>query len=100
MDRIGLREAIQALRSELIEATAEATDQPIQFPVGSVQLEFQVGVTRDARADGKVRFWVLELGGGGGYQDQSVQKVTVNLEPPVDLEGRPVKVYRRSSSKP
>ena len=100
MERIGLREAVQALRSELIEATAEAIDQPVQFPVGSVQLEFHVGVTRDARAEGKVRFWVLELGGGAGYQDQSVQKVTVNLEAPVDHEGRPLKVHRRSSSKP
>jgi Trypsin-co-occurring domain 2 len=100
MERIGLREAIHAVRSELIAATADATDQPVQFPVGSVQLEFQVGVTRDAGADGKVRFWVLELGASGRHQDQSVQTVTVNLEPPVDLEGRPVKVSRGSSSKP
>jgi len=100
VDSIGLRETIETLRSEQLSSTAEATDQPVPFPVGSVQLEFQVGVIRDARADGKVRFWILEPGARGSYQDQSVWKVRVNFQPPVGLEGRPVKANRRSPSRP
>ncbi len=100
MEKIGLVETIEALRSELAAAVEKAQGQEIQFPIGSVQLEFQVGVTWDTEAKAGVRFWVLELGASGGYANESVQKVTLNLEAPVDAEGRTVKVTRRSKEKP
>ena len=100
MEKIGLVETIDALRSELAAAVEKAQGQEIQFPIGSVQLEFQVGVTWDAEAKGGVRFWVLEFGASGSYANESVQKVTLNLEAPVDAEGRAVKVTRRSQQKP
>ncbi len=49
-DRSG--HTIQALRAELSEAMLKAEGDPIQFPVGEVNLEFQVGVTKDAKAKG------------------------------------------------
>src|SRR5438046_10416790 len=100
MNKIGLVETIDALRSELAEAVKKAKGQEIQFPIGSIQLEFQVGVTWDTEAKGGVRFWVLELGASGSYANESVQKVTINLEAPVDDEGRPVKVTRRLQQMP
>ncbi len=100
MEKIGLVETIDALRSELAAAVEKARGQEIQFPIGSIQLEFQVGVTWDAEAKAGVKFWVLELGASGSYANESVQKVTLNLEAPVDAEGRAVKVTRRSQEKP
>ena len=100
MEKIGLVETIDALRSELAAAVEKAQGQEIQFPIGSVQLEFHVGVTWDTEAKAGVRFWVLELGAGGSYANESVQKVTLNLEAPVDLEGKSVKVTRRSQERP
>lgn len=100
MDKIGLVEAIEALRAELIDAVKNSQDEDIQFPVGPVQLAFQIGVTRDANAGGKLRFWVLELGGGGGYSAETVHTLTVNLEAPVDMAGHPVKVSRFATDKP
>ena len=100
MEKIGLVETIDALRTELAAAVEKAQGQEIQFPIGSVQLEFQVGVTWDAEAKGGVKFWVLELGTGGSYAHESVQKVTLNLEAPVDAEGRAVKVTRHLQQKP
>ncbi len=100
MEEIGLVETIEALRSELAAAVERAQGQEIQFPIGSVQLEFQVGVTWDARATGGVKFWVLELGASGSYANESVQKATPNLEAPVDAEGNTVKVARHSREKP
>ena len=100
MEKIGLVETIDALRSELAAAVEKAQGQEIQFPIGSVQLEFQVGVTWDTEAKAGIRFWVLELGASGSYANESVQKVTLNLEAPVDAEGRAVKVIRRSQQKP
>jgi len=100
MEKIGLVETIDALRSELAAAAEKAQGQEIQFPIGSVQLEFQVGVTWDTEARAGVKFWVLELGASGSYANESVQKVTLNLEAPVDAEGRAVKVPRRVRQKP
>jgi hypothetical protein len=100
MSKIPLSETIEALREELGVAVAAADDQPIQFPVGSVQLEFQLGVTKDATAGGKVRFYVFELGGDAGYSREAVQKLTITLEAPVDEDGQPIKVSRRSAEKP
>lgn len=100
MEKIGLVETIEALRSELAVAVEKAQGQEIQFPIGSVQLEFQVGVTWDAESKGGVKFWVLELGASGKYANESVQKVTLNLEAPIDIEGRTVKVTRSSQEKP
>ena len=47
MEKIGLVETIDALRTELASAVEKAQGQEIQFPIGSVQLEFQVGVTQE-----------------------------------------------------
>ncbi len=94
MEHIGLAETIEALRTELAEAVAKAKGQDIQFPVGEVRLEFQVGVTKDAKATAGVKFWVVQLGGEAGYAAASIQKVSLTLEPPVDSSGQRVRVAR------
>jgi hypothetical protein len=99
MAEIGLVEAIASLRAELAEAVAEAEGRDIQFPVDNVELEFQVGVTRDLQGGGKLRFWVLELGASGGIEARSVQKVTIGLGTPVDAQGQTLKIRRRLHDK-
>jgi hypothetical protein len=98
--KVGLADAVDALRAELSEAMARARDQEIQFPVGEIQFEFQIGVTREAEGKAGLRVWVLELGAGGSYARESVQKITVSLEPPVTADGEPVKVHRDLDRKP
>lgn len=100
MERIGLTETIEALRAELSNAMTAGTNQAIQFPVGSLQLEFHVGVTKDVNAKAGVNFWVVELGAEGSYTHESIQKVVVTLEPPIDREGRPVRIRRDYNKKP
>ncbi len=98
--KVGLADAVDALRAELSEAMARARDQEIQFPVGEIQVEFQIGVTREAEGKAGLKVWVLELGGGGSYTRESVQKITVSLEPPVTADGQRVKVHRDLDRKP
>ena len=95
MAEIGLVEAITSLREELAEATEEGKNQAIQFPVSQRDLEFQVGVTRDVRGGGKLRFWVLELGVDTGYAAQTVQHLTISLGA-VTAENETVKIRRRA----
>ena len=59
-----------------------------------------VGVTRTGEGSAGVKFWVVELGGAGGYAREEVQTVTVTLGSPVDQNGDPVKIYRGSARKP
>lgn len=72
----------------------------IGFPVGQVQLEFQVVVTRHGGGEGRLKFWVLEFGADGSYAKEQVQKITVTLDPPVDKAGNRVKVSAQETEDP
>lgn len=98
--KIGLVEAIEAVRAELTQAVENNADKEIQFPVDKVDLEFHVGVTRGADATGGIRFWVIELGGRAKYESESVHTVKVSLGAPVDSQGKTIKVMRTVSYKP
>jgi len=91
---LGLADAIAVLRDELLSARAAGAGSDIQLPVDSMTVELTVTATRSV--DGKAGFTVplvgLELGGGGGREHASGQKVTVVFAGPVDREGNPVKV--------
>ncbi|WP_432923026.1 trypco2 family protein [Microbispora sp. CA-135349] len=100
MDELELSATIAAIRTELLAAMEDSDNSGIHFPLGPIQLEFQVGVTRAADGKAGVRLWVIEFGSGGSVSRQDVQKITVTLEPPVDHDGMPVKVHRSSGLKP
>ena len=100
MNTIGLSETISALKSELAMAAVAAEDADIQFPVGEIELEFQIGVTKSGTGKTGVSFWVIELGAEGSYATESIQKVKVKLQAPVDKTGAPVKVRRNLPQKP
>ena len=91
---------MEALRAELAQAAAAGSAAGFQFPVAGVQLEFHVGVTKAGEGKAGVRFYVVELGGSGGYAREEIQTVTVTLGAPVDHHGEPVKVYRGSDQMP
>ncbi|MGE5423655.1 MAG: hypothetical protein ACM3QW_10350 [Ignavibacteriales bacterium] len=43
---------------------------------------------------------MLELGASGKYANESVQKVTLNLQAPVDIDGKLVQVTRNLQERP
>ena len=98
MDGIGLADAIEMLRSEILEAQKKGAGAAVQFPIQTLTVQFKVGLTK--QADGKVGFTVpfigAELGVSGGLHQETTQTVTVELGPPIDREGRPVKVAQAS----
>jgi hypothetical protein len=91
---LGLSEAIEVLRDELLKARASGAVSDIQLPVESMTVQLQVMATRTR--DGKAGFSVpivnVELGGSVGWQREAMQTMTVVFGGPVDREGRPVKV--------
>ncbi len=81
MDRakvvVGLAEAVESLRAELMRAVEAGKGQPLQFSVEPIELTAQVAVSKGA--DGKVG-WNL-LGVGGSYESASTQTLTLKLAP-------------------
>jgi hypothetical protein len=91
---IGLADAIEMLRAELLRARRAAAGSMVQFPVASMTVQLQVAATRSA--DGKASFTVpfvnVGLGGSAGWRRETIQMVTVTFGSPVDQDGNPVKV--------
>ena len=54
MDGIGLADAIEMLRAEILTAQGTAAGKPVQFPIQTLTVELKVGLTK--LADGKVGF--------------------------------------------
>lgn len=99
MVEIGLREVISALRSELESAISEGEGKSIRFEAIAVDLEFNVGVTKTAEGKAGIRFWVLELGGGGSYASERIQTVKLSLQP-VSADGTRVKIRHGTEENP
>jgi len=99
VDGLGLAEAIEALRDDLLKALAAGGSSEIQLPVESMTVELTVTATRtrEGKAGFKVPIVEVELGGGGSRERGTGQKVTVVFGGPVDRDGRPVKVAQASS---
>ena len=99
VDGLGLAEAIEALRDDLLQARAAGVTSEIQLPVESMTVELTVTATREVngKAGFKVPIVEVELGGGGSRERGTGQKVTVVFGGPVDREGRPVKVAQATS---
>jgi hypothetical protein len=74
---VGLADAIEALRDELIDAMSRGTDRPMQFALHPIELTVQAVITKDAR--GKIGWQVLEI--GGSVEKARTQTLTVRLSP-------------------
>jgi Trypsin-co-occurring domain 2 len=99
VDGLGLAEAIEALRDDLLQARAAGAKSDIQLPVESMTVELTVTATREANAKAgfKVPFVPVEAGGGGSRERGTGQTVTVVFGGPVDRDGNPVKVAQATS---
>jgi hypothetical protein len=98
-DRIALADAIDAIRAEMLDAEDRGAGSRLRFAVEHVELEFTVTVSYDAQADVRVRFWVLEAGGGAGASRAGGQIVRVTLRP-VGEGGREFLTERQSEYAP
>ena len=83
MEELGLKDLLRQTRLE-IEAAArerEAAGEAGLFQVDSVTIEANFIVRKNAGVDGSFRLLAVTLDGGGKYEKEQVQKVTVVLSP-------------------
>jgi hypothetical protein len=81
---------VAGLREEL-KAAQTGRDPQLQFAVGPVTVEFSVVSSREGGPEGKVRFWVIEVGGSAKWSTSETQRVTLTLTP-VGAHGEDVRV--------
>jgi hypothetical protein len=78
---VGLAEAIEALRAELVEAMSKAPKVGLRFKPGPVQVTLQVSVTKNAGGKAGIKWWLVEAGADASRGSASTQTVTVSLQP-------------------
>jgi hypothetical protein len=83
MERIELAETIDALRDELAKSAARGDESDITFTIEGIELEFQVGVTKEGEGKAGIKFWVADLGVGGSYAHEAMQTVRITLAEPL-----------------
>ena len=99
---LGLRESIETIRGELLDARAQAAANDIHFPVTSVTVELKVVATKEVggKAGFRVPLVAVEVGAEGTRHWENAHTVTVVLGSPVDNLGRQVQVERTSPTLP
>ncbi len=90
MVKIGLKDAIEALRSELSESILVSEGKEVRFEVGEIEMEFQVAIEQATTGKGGIKFWVVEMGGDVSDKTSTVHKIKIPLKP-VWKDGTPIK---------
>ncbi|MFB6891712.1 trypco2 family protein [Kitasatospora sp. NPDC056327] len=93
---IELSDVIRDLRGQLEKAMVEAGDKSLVFDLGVVELDVTLAVERSAKAGGKVRFLVAELGGEATLGHSDTQHIKLTLHPRVTATGRSPEVSGES----
>ncbi|MFB9838052.1 trypco2 family protein [Actinoallomurus acaciae] len=84
---IELADVIKDLRDELYRAIDGGENERLQFEVGSIELELSVSVEQTDGVQGKVRFWVVDLGADMNDKNISTQKLKLTLTPTLHADG-------------
>jgi hypothetical protein len=78
---IPLAKAIEDLRAELLTALREGVGKEMQFRLKPIELELKVAVTKQVGANAGIKFWVIDLGGKGSYDNATTHTLKLTLEP-------------------
>lgn len=89
INKVGLRETLEALRVELSKSILAAEGEQIRFEVGEIELEVQFVVEQSKEGKGGLKFWVVEMGGGTTNKDTITHRIKIPLKP-IWKDGKPI----------
>jgi len=93
--QLGLVEAIDALRRDLVVAQRKAEDEKtLRFRLGPVEMEFLVEVTKEGKGEAGVKFWVVNVSAGGTLTRATTHRVSLTLNPYDPRTGEDVDIRR------
>lgn len=94
---LGLSAALEGLREELASAWEQGAGKAVRFRVSGVTLTLETVARRETEGSGKIRWWLVEAGGGVTAGSQTTQTLVLTLTPglydvhgnarPLDVEG-------------
>ena len=85
---MGLSAALEGLRAELETAWEQGAARALRFRVSSVTLTLEVVARRESEGGGKIRWWLVEAGGGVSAGAETTQTLVLTLTPGVyDTQG-------------
>jgi Trypsin-co-occurring domain 2 len=91
-----LSQVLAGLRANLETAQKAGENHEIRFLMDEIEVELNVATTGETKAEGGIKFWVLNFGGETKANDQQTQKVKLKMKV-VDRGGRPLLVSRRDT---
>jgi hypothetical protein len=87
-DLMGLSAALDGLREELEAAWEQGAGKALRFRVSNVALTLEVVARRETEGSGKIRWWLIEAGGGVTAGEETTQTLVLTLTPGVyDAQG-------------
>ena len=87
---VGLASALEVLRSELEEAWKAGKGKRVRFRVSEVAVTLQAVARREREGSGKLRWYVVEAGGGAKSSGEATQTLELTLMPGLyDEHGEP-----------
>lgn len=92
---VPLAEMIETLRQELQEARARGEGKNIGFEFDKVELELNVAITRKAKGQGGVAFWVIKADASVEGSQAATHSFKLTLKP-IDRSGGRLQVADQS----
>jgi Trypsin-co-occurring domain 2 len=89
MSDVPLAGAIRQLRAELTEAMRQGKDEELRFALGDIELELQLEVSKEAKGDAGIRFWLVSLGASASASRASTHVMRLTLTPETTEGTRP-----------
>jgi len=87
---MGLSTALEGLREELENAWEKGAGKALRFRVANVTLTLEAVARREAGGSGKIRWWLIEAGGGVTAGKEMTQTLVLTLAPGLyDVQGNP-----------
>src|SRR5690348_810319 len=81
VSEVELSTALEALRDELEQAWQASQGRAVRFRAAEVKLTFETVAKRDRDGSGKIRWWVVEGGGGVKTGNEKTQTLSLTLTP-------------------
>jgi Trypsin-co-occurring domain 2 len=78
---MGLSTALEGLREELANAWEQGAAKTLRFRVSGVTLTLEAVVRRETEGSGKIRWWLVEAGGGFTAGSETTQTLVLTLTP-------------------
>ena len=87
---MGLSAALEGLREELESVWEQGAGKALRFRVNTVTLTLEAVARRETEGSGKIRWWLIEAGGGVTAGKETTQTLVLTLTPGLyDAQGNP-----------